>query len=270
MATFITRTGSVQRGTGNRRAGVAGAGLVLALALTGCGGGDGPGASGAPPSSSKPAPSGSNSAPSPSGAGAAADGGGGTVSGEELAAVLAEMNTELGIGGTVLEEAQLKQSTARNAEAMKGVEYSPCNPTEGTDPTRSLSEASMGAIAIEGNVPGTSDVISVLSWASEEPVIKEIEVSKRQLSSCPEFTITANGQTVSTVGEPVDMPVVGDASQAYVTRRTANGVTQTSLTLTAWSGTNSAQIIINEAGDPGEGVRILAPILEDVLERIEG
>ncbi|MCQ2001907.1 hypothetical protein [Arthrobacter zhaoxinii] len=293
MATFTTGTGSAQRSTGNRqRAGVAGLGLALALVLTGCGGEGEPAAqdkAGSKPSpsasepdttSAKPSPSASKSAkPSPSasksaksspssaasrGSGAA---GGGVVSGTELAAALTEMNIDLDMGGTVLEEAQLKQNTAQSVEAMKGVEYSPCNPTEGTDPTRAVREASMGAMVIDGNLPGTPDTISVLSWPDEGPVTEEIEVSKRQLASCPEYNLTANGRTVSVAGEALDMPTVGDASQAYVTRQSIDGVTQTSVVLTAWSGTNSVQITLYEA-DPQESVRYVTPILEDVLDRI--
>ncbi|UWX98111.1 hypothetical protein N2K95_05445 [Arthrobacter zhaoxinii] len=287
MATFTTGTGSAQRSTGNRqRAGAAGIGLALALVLTGCGGDDepaaqdstsskpSPSASESASKSAKPSPSASKSAsksgkPSPSSAASKGSGaaGGGAVSGTELAAALTEMNLDLDMGGTVLEEAQLKQSTAQSVEAMTGVEYSPCNPTEGTDPTRAVREASMGAMVIDGNLPGTPDSISVLSWPDEGPVADEIEVSKRQLESCPEYSLTANGRTVSSVTEALDMPAVGDASQAYVTRQSIDGVTQTSVILTAWSGTNSVQITLYEA-DPQESVRYVTPILEDVLDRI--
>ena len=252
------------RSAGPRRAGAAGAGLALALVLTGCGGGDEPGArDGTVSASSKPSPS--TSKPASRGSGAA---GGGTVSGAELADALNDLNIDLDMGGTVLEEAQLKQNTAQSVEAMKGVEYSPCNPTEGTDPTKALREASMGALAIEGNAPGMPDIISVISWSSEEAVAEESKMSKRQLASCPEYSLTANGRTVSLAGEALDMPTVGDASQAYVTRQSIDGVTQTSVVLTAWSGTNSAQITLYEA-DPQESIRYVAPILKEVLDRIE-
>ncbi|MCQ1996095.1 hypothetical protein [Arthrobacter sp. zg-Y1171] len=249
MSAFTTKTTSSALRAGPRRAGAAGAGLALALVLTGCGGGDEPAAR--------------------DGGAAATATGAGALSGAELAAVLSEVNTDLDIGGTVLEEAQLKQNTARSVEAMKGVEYSPCNPTEGIDPTKALREASMGALAIEGNAPGMPDTISVISWSSEEAVAEESKMSKRQLASCPEYSLTANGRTVSLAGEALDMPTVGDASQAYVTRQTANGTTQTSVVLTAWSGTNSVQITLHEA-DPQESIRYVAPLLEEVLDRIGG
>ncbi|MCQ1957996.1 hypothetical protein NNX39_16010 [Arthrobacter sp. zg-Y826] len=284
MVAFTAKTTrAAVRNTGSRWAGAAGTGLALALVLTGCGGGDEPAvrvdgsaatASEKPsPSPSKPAKPAKSAKASPSATSPAskrAEGNGaGALSGEELAAVLSELNMDLDIGGTVVEEAQLKQSTAQGMDALQDVEYTPCNPTEGTDPMKAVSEASMGALAIDGNAPGKPDTISVLSWASEAPVAEEIEVSRRQLESCPEFSLTANGQTVSSVTEAVDMPAIGDASQAYVTRQTANGTTQTSVVLTAWSGTNSVQITLHEA-DPQESVRYVTPILEEVLDRVEG
>ncbi|MCC9175961.1 hypothetical protein [Arthrobacter sp. zg-Y179] len=280
MVAFTAKTIAV-RNAGSRWAGAAGAGLALALVLTGCGGGDEPAArdGGAAatetgkPSPSRPAKPAKSAEPSPSATSPAskrAGGtGGGALSGAELAAVLSEVNTDLDIGGTVLEEAQLKQNTAQSVEAMKSVEYSPCNPTEGTDPTKALREASMGALAIEGNAPGMPDTISVISWSSEEAVAEESKMSKRQLASCPEYSLTANGRTVSLAGESLDMPTVGDASQAYVTRQSIDGVTQTSVVLTAWAGTNSVQITLHEA-DPQESIRYVAPILEEVLDRVEG
>ena len=63
------------------------------------------------------------------------------------------------------------------------------------------------------------------------------------------------------------MPEIGEASQAYVTRQSANGTTQTSVVLTAWSGTNSVQITLYEA-DARESIRYVASILEGVLNRI--
>ncbi|WP_230026183.1 hypothetical protein [Arthrobacter sp. zg-Y769] len=255
-------------------------GLALALVLAGCGEGAEPAALGPGTAESKPSPSESetrsakpskSAQPSPSAAASKGSGGsgGGAVSGAELAAALNEMNIDLDMGGTVLEEAQLKQNTAQSVEAMKGVEYSPCDPTEGSDPSKAVREASMGAMVLDGNLAGTPDTISVLSWPDEEPVTEEIEVSKRQLASCPEYSLTANGRTVSIAGEALDMPTVGDASQAYVTRQSIDGVTQTSVVLTAWSGTNSVQITLHEA-DPQESIRYVAPILEEVLDRIEG
>ncbi|MCC3292713.1 hypothetical protein [Arthrobacter sp. zg-Y1110] len=277
MAAFTTKTTRSAFRAGSRRAGAAGAGLVLALVLTGCGGGDEPAArdggaatESGKPSPSKPAKSAKSAKPSPSATTKGAAGtGAGALSGAELAAVLSEVNTDLDIGGTVLEEAQLKQNTAQGVEALKGVEYSPCNPTEGIDPTKALREASMGALAIEGNAPGMPDTISVISWSSEEAVAEESKMSKRQFASCPEYSLTANGRTVSLAGEALDMPTVGDASQAYVTRQSIDGVAQTSVVLTAWSGTSSVQITLHEA-DPQDSIRYVARILEEVLDRVEG
>lgn len=263
------RLRSARAESGHLRAGAIGIGLALAVLLSGCGGEDKPAganSTGPTPSDSQHA---SNSArPSPSTAvseGTAA--GQGTRSGAELAAALEGLKTDLNMSGTVVEEAQLKASTRQSAEALKGVEYTPCNPTEGTDPTRAVREASMAAMVVPGNAPGVQDSISVLSWPDEEPVADEIEAGRRQLSACPEFTLTANGRTVSSATEAVDMPPLGDASQAYVTRQTVDGATQTSLVLTAWSGTNSAQITLYEV-DPQESVRWAAAILEAVLDRI--
>ena len=58
------------------------------------------------------------------------------------------------------------------------------------------------------------------------------------------------------------------AQSLNVTRQTVNGTTQTSVVLTAWSGTNSVQITLYEA-DPQESIRYVAPILEEVLDRLE-
>lgn len=248
------------------------AGLGIALALTGCGGGEDTTANEQP--WLKPTASADPSQPAkPSGPATAAaenPGGGGAVSGDELESVLAEMNTDLDIGGTLVGDADLKRSNAQAVDAMRGAEYSPCDPSEGTDLAKASEEASMAALAIDGNVPGKPDVISVISWPDEQPVQEEIETSKRQLAACPEFTLTVNGQTVSSVTEKVDMPLVGEASQAYQTRATANGVTETTLILTAWSGTNSVQITLNEAGDPQEAIRYVGPVLEETLKRVEG
>ncbi|MCC3280605.1 hypothetical protein LJ754_15755 [Arthrobacter sp. zg-Y40] len=263
----FTRAGAFRAGA--FRAAAAGLGLTLAFALTGCGGGDDveerskPAAS-ASQKSAKPAKS---AQPSRSAAG---PGTGGSISGANLAALLDEMNTDLDIGGTVVEESDLKRANMQAVEAMRGAEYSPCNPTEDTDLAKASEEASMAALAIDGNAPGKPDSISVISWPGEEPVDAEIETSKRQLSACPQFTLTVNGQTISSVTEEADMPPVGEASQAYQTRSTANGVTETTLILTAWSGTNSVQITLNEAGDPREAIRYTAPVLEEVLNRLEG
>ncbi|MCC9178860.1 hypothetical protein [Arthrobacter sp. zg-Y750] len=271
----FTRAGGFRVGAfraGAFRAAAAGLGLTLAFALTGCGGGDDveerskPAASASekPAKSAKPARS---AQPSRSAAG---PGTGGSISGANLAALLDEMNTDLDIGGTVVEESDLKRANMQAVEAMRGAEYSPCNPTEDMDLAKASEEASMAALAIDGNAPGKPDSISIISWPGEEPVDAEIETSKRQLSACPQFTLTVNGQTISSVTEEADMPPVGEASQAYQTRSTANGVTETTLILTAWSGTNSVQITLNEAGDPQEAIRYTAPILEEVLNRLEG
>lgn len=194
---------------------------------------------------------------------------GGALDGDELAAVLDTMNTDLEIGGIVLPEAELKDSVVQAAAAMKDAKYSPCNPTDGTDTEKAAREASMAALVVEGNEPARPDTISAISWPTEDPVLAEIEASRAQLENCPEFTITVNGQEVSSVSEGVEMDQIGDASQAYVTRSTANGVTETTLTLTTWRGTNSASITLNEAGDAAEAIRYTAPILEDVLKRME-
>ena len=194
----------------------------------------------------------------------------GALNGDELAALLDTMNTDLEIGGIVLNEVDLKDSVVKAAAATKNAKYSPCNPTEGTDTEKAAREASMAALVVDGNEPTRPDTISAISWPTEDPVLAEIEASRTQLETCPEFTITVNGQDVSSISEGVEIDQIGDASQAYSTRTTANGVTQTTVTLTAWQGTNSASITLNEAGDAAEAVYYTAPILEDVLKRMEG
>lgn len=248
------------------------AGLGIAFALTGCGGGDGTASKEQPwlNTTGSAEPSAPETPSGPATAAAEKPGGGGAVSGDELESVLAEMNTDLDIGGTLVGEADLKRSNEQAVDAMRGAEYSPCDPTEGTDLAKASEEASMAALAIDGNVPGKPDVISVISWPDEQPVQEEIKTSKRQLTACPEFTLKVNGQTISSVTEAVDMPLVGEASQAYQTRATANGVTETTFILTAWSGTNSVQITLNEAGDPQEAIRYVVPVLEETLKRVQG
>lgn len=255
-----------------RRVAAAGLGLAFALVMTGCGGSDESAetaAAGQSPAASESTASEASKQATPSATAGSGSGESRALTGEELAQVMSELNLDLELGGTLVEEDELKAATAQSVDAMREAEYTPCNPSEGTDLSKASREAGMVALAIDGNDPVRPDSISVLSWPDEQPVIEEIEASKVQLAACPEFTLSVGGTTVSSSTETVEMPQVGDASQAYLTRASANGQTQTSLIMTAWSGSNSVQITLNEA-DPVESVRYVTPILEEVLHRLEG
>ncbi|MDQ6740661.1 MAG: hypothetical protein M3021_09955 [Actinomycetota bacterium] len=235
---------------------------VLALALAGCGGG----APGADSSAAAAGPSAavSSSTPTPTATSTPK-----THTNEELATLLSGLKDAQGQPFSVIPAAQVDQGIAKARQLLQSAVVTPaaCNvfaADNGQIPEGSTYAGGTSQSAAEQ----TAVVVTVVAVKDPQIMVGQLAKSNEAAAQCATFTIEAGGQKITSQIQPVEVKTSGDKSfGALATQTTADGKTQTTLTVTALKGTLAATATKTGAAITADAAPELVRLADDILAK---
>lgn len=186
---------------------------------------------------------------------------------DQLSAALAAVDTELGLGGVVHTDAQIRPQLEAGAGQLDEIVITPesCAAFIDTGVVDTIGQTTFALLTV------TEDItVTVTSYADQAVLLEQARANRAALEACSTFQVQA-GESVFDA-ETEEVPAQSNARQTFAvaTLATLDGETVPTVTMNGTSGSTKVEVTLTDPGRPDEAVREGRRLIDAVLAQLAG
>ena len=185
---------------------------------------------------------------------------------DQLEAVLTAVKDSQGITGPIANDATLRPELEAATDSFNGITITPeeCSDLVTSGLGDKIDSAHFAILQL-----GVADTVTIISYADESFIENQIENNNQQMIDCAEFQMELGGQVISSTGEEIAASTAAPVTQAYNVRSTSADEETANIQLTAFSGTTSITLAMQNPGDSAGAVAAAEEMVNAVLAELE-